>query len=177
MTLDAIELGYPGLVAGLASHAGIGVVLAQKEDGRTIALRETRERQPAAATAAGADRLAQYGPGAVESLASLDELAHLGDLILLGSLDPITDEVVGFEELVGSHGGLGGWQTQPFLMCPSSWSLATEPIVGAPAVNRQLRYWLDGRGLPKLPTSHRRHLRRPPSDATATAPADRVVRD
>jgi hypothetical protein len=177
MTLKAIELRYPGLVAGLVSHPGIGVVLAQEEDGRTIALGETGERQPAAAAAAGADRLAQYGPGAIESLASLDELAHLGDLILLGSVDPITGEVVSFEELVGSHGGLGGWQTQPFLMCPSSWSLATDPIVGAPAVNRQLRYWLDGRGLPERPDISLTAPAVPASDASATAPADRVVPD
>jgi uncharacterized membrane protein YvlD (DUF360 family) len=177
MKLKAIEHRYPGLVAGLASHPGIGAVLALKEDGRTTAFGERGERQLAAAAAASADPLAQYGPGAMESLASLDDLGHLGDLILLGSVDPITGEVVGFEELVGSHGGLGGWQTQPFLMCPSSWSLATEPIVGAPAVNRQLRYWLDGRGLPKLPDISPTAPAVPAPDATATAPADRIVRD
>jgi hypothetical protein len=30
-----------------------------------------------------------------------------GDLILLGAVDRVTREVTGFEQLIGSHGGLG----------------------------------------------------------------------
>jgi uncharacterized membrane protein YvlD (DUF360 family) len=151
MTREAIERHYPGLVAGLAHHPGIGAVLARTEDARTIAIGANGERDLAAAPDAGRDPLAQYGPGAIESLASLDGLAHVGDLILLGSVDEGTGEVVGFEELVGSHGGLGGWQTEPFLICPAGWSPAADPLVGAPAVNRQLRDWLAGRGVPDAP--------------------------
>jgi hypothetical protein len=36
-------------------------------------------------------------------------------------LDPSTDEVAAFEELIGSHGGLGGWQTQASLVYPATW--------------------------------------------------------
>jgi hypothetical protein len=142
MTREAIEKAYPGLIAGLANHPGIGVVLARAKDGRTLVIGEDGERGAHGRSSAAPDTLAQYGPGASEALASLDDLEHLGDLILLGNIDAVTGEVVGFEELVGSHGGLGGWQTQPFLMCPASWSLSADPLLGAPAVNRQLRDWL-----------------------------------
>ena len=143
MTLEAIEARYPGMVAGLARHPGIGVVLAGLQTGRTVAIGAAGRHELGGPSEGGADPLAPYGPGAVESLASLDGMAHLGDLVLLGSIDPITGEAVGFEELVGSHGGLGGWQTQPFLMCPAPWKIDAERIIGATALNRQLRVWLE----------------------------------
>ncbi|HEX7496327.1 MAG TPA: phage holin family protein [Candidatus Limnocylindrales bacterium] len=142
MTREAIEQRYPGLIAGLVRHPGIGAVLAISKDGQTLVIGASGERTIHGTSGAGPDPLAQFGDGASVALASLDELAHLGDLILLGRVNPESGEVVGFEELVGSHGGLGGWQTQPFLMCPASWSLAADPLVGASAVHRQLRDWL-----------------------------------
>ena len=64
-----------------------------------------------------------------------------GDLILLGAIDRVTGEVTGFEQLIGSHGGLGGWQSEPFIMCPATLTLAENPPVGAPAIYRQLVAW------------------------------------
>jgi hypothetical protein len=57
-------------------------------------------------------------------------------------LDPDTDEVAAFEELIGSHGGLGGWQTQASLVYPASWREPAGPLHGAPAVHRQLKAWI-----------------------------------
>ena len=45
-----------------------------------------------------------------------------GDLVAISLLDPDTDEVAAFEELIGSHGGLGGPQTHPFIMHPAEWT-------------------------------------------------------
>ena len=58
--------------------------------------------------------------------------------------DPETGEIAAFEELIGAHGGLGGAQTRPFLLYPSDWELDQGPLVGAPAVYRQLRSWMEG---------------------------------
>jgi hypothetical protein len=35
--------------------------------------------------------------------------------------------------LIGSHGGLGGFQTQPFVLFPAEWEVEEE-LVGAAAV-------------------------------------------
>ena len=43
--------------------------------------------------------------------------------MLISSVDPVTEEVAAFEELVGSHGGLGGWQTEAMLVHPSDWPI------------------------------------------------------
>ena len=44
--------------------------------------------------------------------------------------DPETDEVCAFEELIGSHGGVGGAQTEPFILYPSNWDVEDD-IVGS----------------------------------------------
>jgi hypothetical protein len=87
------------------------------------------------------DILADYGPRAAENLLHLEGFSNAGDLILFGAVDRVSGEVTGFEELVGSHGGLGGWQTEPFILCPEGFALAEDPPVGAPAVYRQLMAW------------------------------------
>ena len=45
-------------------------------------------------------------------------MEHCGDLVAISLLDPGTGEVAAFEELIGSHGGLGGPQTHPMIMHP-----------------------------------------------------------
>ena len=63
---------------------------------------------------------------------------------------PVDDEVFAFEELVGSHGGLGGTQTQPFVLHPVSLDAGPDPIVGEAALNRVLERWrvVSGQELP-----------------------------
>jgi hypothetical protein len=43
--------------------------------------------------------------------------------------------------LISFHGGLGGPQTQPFILYPSTLDIADEPIVGAAAVHALLKRW------------------------------------
>ncbi len=57
-----------------------------------------------------------------------------------------TDEVAAFEELVGSHGGMGGGQSWPFAMVPTEWAEPPEPVVGAEAMHRHFRTWLTDLG-------------------------------
>jgi hypothetical protein len=54
----------------------------------------------------------------------------------------VTEEVVSFEELVGSHGGLGGEQERPFLAAPPDWPRLDPCPVGSPEVHRQLDVWV-----------------------------------
>ena len=74
-------------------------------------------------------------------------MANVGDLVLVSRLDPGTEEVAAFEELVGSHGGIGGWQTEAILVYPAGWSCLDRAPVGPAAVHRQLVQWLDDLGL------------------------------
>jgi hypothetical protein len=141
MTSDAIEERHPGLIGALARHPGIGAVIGRSPDGRALLMSATGPVDLAAAEAAGIDRIADYGPRAAEAMQRLARFLTAGDLILLGAVDRVTAEVTGFEELIGSHGGLGGRQTEPFILCPKSLELADDPPVGAPALYRQLTAW------------------------------------
>jgi hypothetical protein len=61
---------------------------------------------------------------------------------MVGSFyDAAMEEGCAFEELISFHGGLGGPQTRPFLLYPSTLSLHEEPIIGAASVNVVLRGW------------------------------------
>jgi hypothetical protein len=57
-----------------------------------------------------------------------------------------TGEVAAFEELVGSHGGMGGTQSHPFVLHPADLAWPAEPVVGAAHVHRILRGWLAALG-------------------------------
>jgi hypothetical protein len=60
------------------------------------------------------------------------------DIAVISSFEPEIGEVSAFEELIGSHGGMGGPQTAAFLMIPSQWRPPGCELVGAPAIYREL---------------------------------------
>jgi hypothetical protein len=90
----------------------------------------------------GVDPVAAFGPNAAASLLRLAGFEDAGDLVAMGTLDPVTGDIVAFEELVGTHGGLGGWQTDPFIAYPPEWALTEDPPIDAPAIHRLLRAWM-----------------------------------
>ena len=59
-----------------------------------------------------------------------------------------------FEELVGSHGGLGGWQNHPFLLYPSDCPPSCAPMTGAEAVHAVIGPWVDQAGDEREPQAH-----------------------
>jgi hypothetical protein len=87
------------------------------------------------------DPLGAYGTGARDAIRRLVTYETAGDLVLLGAIDPVTGEVTGFEELIGSHGGLGGWQTEPFILVPAGLAPPVGPHVGAPTLYHQHVAW------------------------------------
>lgn len=146
LTEERLETRYPGLVAALAAHPGIGLVMVRGEGGQAVAIGRDGRRDLGTDAVVGVDPVAVYGPLAAESLRRLDAMSNVGDLVLVSTYEPETEEVAAFEELIGSHGGLGGGQTGAFVLHPREWEV-DGPLVGAPAVHRQLRTWLAGVGI------------------------------
>jgi hypothetical protein len=61
---------------------------------------------------------------------------------MIGSFyDPELDEGCAFEELISFHGGIGGPQTQPFILAPKTLPPPGEPIIGAAKVHEVLAQW------------------------------------
>jgi hypothetical protein len=142
--LERIEAAHPGLVDGLRRHPGIGVVVADTADGPMALGAAGRVHLPSGVVD-GDDPLAQYGDGARLALLRHAQAEHVGDLVLISSVDPLTEEVAAFEELVGCHGGLGGAQTEGVLVYPAGWSGPGE-LDGPDAVHAQLVRWLEELG-------------------------------
>jgi hypothetical protein len=159
-TLEEIDERYPGLAAGLAAHPGIGFVLVKTAALGSVAIGRAGVHHLADGRIDGEDPLAPFGPRTADHLRRIDGFAHVGDLLLNSSYDAELDEVAAFEELVGSHGGFGGPQTRPFVLAPSTLPFDEEPLVGSPAVHRQLVRWADALGVG------------PESGATASASAE-----
>ncbi len=142
LTRERIDGAYPGLVDDLVAHDGIGLVLVKTESDGSVVLGRNGSHRVVDGKVTGEDPLARYGPMGIAHFRRLDEIAHVGDLALISRMDEGTDEVAAFEELIGSHGGLGGWQTRATLVYPSAWPSPEGPLIGAPAVHRQLKAWI-----------------------------------
>jgi hypothetical protein len=67
--------------------------------------------------------------------------AHAPDLLVGSFYDPALDEGCAFEELISFHGGLGGSQTQPFVLYPAHLPAPEQPLVGAETLHRVLLGW------------------------------------
>lgn len=130
---DRIVREFPRLVTGLAEHPYIGLVMTRQGEALLVAgndgWREIVDGQ--IVDGYGIDPMEPYGSHALEDLIALDRRDDIGDIIVLGLFDPVLGEVAAFEELVGSHGGLGGWQTEAFLIHPVGWTLPHDrPLSG-----------------------------------------------
>ncbi len=117
--LDAINAAYPGMVDRLVRHEGIGFVVAY-DDGCPVVLGKGGARDLETGLVTGIDPLAAFGPPELRA-AQVQRLASFpsaGDLIVNSALYP-DGTIAAFEELIGSHGGLGGQQTEAFLVHPA----------------------------------------------------------
>jgi uncharacterized membrane protein YvlD (DUF360 family) len=133
---------YPLLISTLRDHPGIGFLLARSEQHGAIVIGEQGLRFLDEDRVEGEDPLAPFGPNAARHVKRTDGFPNCADIMVNSTYWPEIGEVAAFEELVGSHGGLGGPQSYPFVLVPRDWALPKEPIIGAEAMHLQMRRWL-----------------------------------
>ncbi|HUB75893.1 MAG TPA: alkaline phosphatase family protein, partial [Solirubrobacteraceae bacterium] len=142
LTRERIDALHPGLIEGLASHEGIGFVLVRCAGRGGVAFGAKGTHELATGAVEGEDPLAPFGAHAARHVARTDSFDNCPDIVVNSAYWVDADEVAAFEELVGSHGGLGGTQSRPFLLHPRELGLPDEELVGAEHVHAQLRRWL-----------------------------------
>jgi uncharacterized membrane protein YvlD (DUF360 family) len=142
VTLERIHELYPHVISTLRDHPGIGFMLARSEQHGAIVIGEQGVGFLEEDRVEGEDPLAPFGPNALQHVRRTDGFPNCADIMVNSTYWPDTGEVAAFEELVGSHGGLGGPQSYPFVLVPRGWALPEEPIIGAEAMHRQMRRWL-----------------------------------
>ncbi|HEY7970928.1 MAG TPA: phage holin family protein [Candidatus Limnocylindrales bacterium] len=164
LTYEELEGLHPKLVETLAAHPGVGLLMVRSSEHGAVVLGPRGARYLDEDRVEGEDPTTIFGPHTVMSLEREDAMQHAPDLLLLSQYDPGMGEVAAFEELIGSHGGLGGFQTEPFILHPAEWELDEPVPLGAPAIYRNLRRWLSSIGI---------ELGKPP--AAEAVPADAVA--
>jgi hypothetical protein len=146
VSLERLEALYPRLLPALRTHPGIGFVLVRSERDGPLAIGKEGVRFLDNDRVEGEDPLAPFGPNAADHLRRTDGFPHCADLMLNSTYWRDFDEVAAFEELVGSHGGMGGNQSFPFVLHPSELEWPAKEVVGAERVHRIFRGWLAGLG-------------------------------
>ena len=134
----------------LAHHPGVGFVMLRTARHGAIVLGANGSRRLSDDVVDGEDPLAAFGANAAEHLRRHDAFPHCPDILVNGVYDPDADEIAPFEDFMGSHGGLGGPQTHPFAVVPSTWARPDRPIVGVRAMHETLRGWM---GQPPAPAA------------------------
>lgn len=147
LTREKLEVEYPGLITTLATHPGVGFVMVATENDGPVAIGADGSNNLRGSVIEGKDPLEHFGKNAAIHLARNDTFKHAPDLYVVSMLDHEAGEVAAFEELVGSHGGLGGTQSQAFCLVPTEWSDAPDEILGAGEMHKVLVRWLDEGGL------------------------------
>jgi hypothetical protein len=141
LTMEEISDQHPGLIPALCEHPHIAFVLVRSGADGPVALGEGGKHRLADGVVSGTDPLAGFSPNAARHLRRTDGFAHVADIVVNSFFDPVTEEGCAFEELISFHGGMGGPQTQPFILYPAHMPAPAEPVVGAEAVHRLLRSW------------------------------------
>ena len=147
LTVEELEELHPGLVTTLAAHPGVAMLMVRSEEHGAVVFGPRGVRYLDQDRVEGEDPTTLFGPHTIMSLKREDAMLHAPDLLLISEYNPELGEVAAFEELIGSHGGLGGPQTQPFILHPSDWTLDEDVPLGAPAVYRNLRRWIESLGI------------------------------
>ncbi len=155
LSLEEIQAMHPALIPALRDHPGIGFVMVRSEGDSALVLGAHGSRRLSDDHVKGEDPLRDFGPNAADHLRRTDGFPHCPDILVNCMYNPDANEVAPFEEFMGSHGGLGGWQSRPFALIPSSWSEPAQPIVGVRAMHDALRNWLGETGLELRPHAER----------------------
>lgn len=143
LKLEQIESQHPKLIPGLVEHEGIGFVVVNSQKGPVI-LGKKGKYFLKSDKVAGTNPLANYGDNAHKHIKRAFNFTNAPDIYVVSTYFEDTNEVAAFEELVGSHGGLGGNQTKPFLLYPRVLEEnRLQNIIGTENLHKQIVKWAD----------------------------------
>ena len=132
VTTEYLLKKHPTLLEYLISHPGIGFLITTNDEGEHLMMARQGVRRLRADVVEGADPAALFAGShdvglIVRTLIRLCQYPNSGDLIINGNM--MTDNtIVTFEEQRGTHGGLGGDQTEAFVVVPRRFHGLNTPV-------------------------------------------------
>ena len=116
---------YPGIVKALVEHEGVGFVVGYNDVGEPVCIGKDGVLNLHTSELVGENPLAPFADGKTASvelrqqqLRRVADYPHAGDLIVNSPVYP-DGTVAAYEELIGNHGGMGGEQTDAFILGPA----------------------------------------------------------
>ena len=138
LNYEEIVMLFPELIPGLVNHSGIGFILVNSIANGGMVIGKRGIYYLDSDKIVGENPLKDFGVNAHRHLKRQNSFKNMPDIMVNSFYDSVNDEVCAFEELIGSHGGLGGNQTKPFILYPSKWDDPGE-LVGAESIYKFLK--------------------------------------
>ena len=138
LNYEEIVMLFPDLIPGLVKHSGIGFIMVNSITHGGIVIGENGIYYLDSDEIVGENPLEGFGINAPKHLKRQNSFKNMPDILVNSFYDEKSDEVCAFEELIGSHGGLGGDQTKPFIIYPSKWKDPGE-LIGAESIYEFLK--------------------------------------
>jgi hypothetical protein len=139
LTYEELNSYFPELIPGIIGNEYVGFILVKSQEHGDLAIGKNGTYFLDSGKIEGENPLEGFGDNIVRHLKRTSSFEHTPDILVNSFYDKDADEVCAFEELVGSHGGVGGEQSQPFILHPSTWNVTDEEIVGAENIYRLLK--------------------------------------
>jgi hypothetical protein len=142
LSMEKIERLHPNLIKKLTDHDGIAFALVKSEKYGDMAVGKEGTYYLKTNKIRGKNPLAVFGKNAANHVRRTSSFPHCPDILLNATYWQTNGETAAFEELVGSHGAMGGTQQYPFILYPASFKPPKKKIVGAENVHLQFKRWL-----------------------------------
>lgn len=142
LNYEEIVALFPDLIPGLVKHSGIGFILVESYKNGPMVIGSEGIYYLDSDEIDGENPLKDFGENAAMHLKRHNTFKHMPDILVNSFYDSKNDEICSFEELIGSHGGLGGSQTRPFIIYPSKWEDPGE-LIGAKSIYDFLKKEID----------------------------------
>ena len=142
MTMEEINEAFPAVLPGLAQHEGVGFVMVQSEEHGPLVIGADGKYFLADDRVEGQNPLEGFGINAPDHLRRTNGFPNCPDILVNSYYDPQENEGCAFEELIGFHGGMGGMQTQPFILHPAELKTNGD-LVGAASIYHLCKGWVN----------------------------------
>ncbi len=139
LTYEEISDLFPELINEIVSNEYIGFILVRSSQNGDMAIGKNGTYYLETDKIEGENPLEGFGDNIVQHLKRNSSFKYAPDILVNSFYDAEKDEVCAFEELLGSHGGAGGSQSEPFILYPSEWNVSDEELVGAENIYKILK--------------------------------------
>ena len=139
LTYEEINEFLPELIPGIINNEYIGFIVVKSSEHGNLAIGKNGTYYLDSDKIEGENPLEGFGENIARHIKRNVSFQYTPDILVNSFYDAENDEVCAFEELVGSHGGAGGSQSEPFILYPSDWDIGSDEIIGAENIYKILK--------------------------------------